>query len=114
MLEKKFVNDEKGDDIAPFDGTLLQYYTLKKFLDCEDQYLNVARSTFTNGLSELPICTRRLVIRTMKYCQYFFTENLYLYISVTVRKDTRQGKPIMYTRKSLFVMENSQEEIFAA
>ncbi len=48
MLEKKFVKDEKGDDIAPFDGTLLQYYTLKKFLEREDQYLNVARSPFTN------------------------------------------------------------------
>jgi hypothetical protein len=33
IIGEKFVEDEKGDDIAPFDGTLLQDYTLKKFLE---------------------------------------------------------------------------------
>ncbi len=67
--------------------------------------------------SELPICTERLVIWTIKYCRrkpIFFTVNLYLYLSVSVPKKMRKRKPILHTEKSLFVTENTQDGIFAA
>ena len=40
-----------------------------------------------------------------KKAHYFFTESLYLYLSVTGRKEMRQGTLITNTRKSLFVSQ---------